>query len=73
MSPHVHFDHGSLGIPGFATLTLLLAASLYLARMISTRSGSAPPFQPEGQQLPSRLVLVWMAWGIAARGYDHSC
>jgi len=73
MSPHVHFDHGSWEFPASLTLTLLLAASLYLRVWISTRSGSAAaiPAWKAGSFLLG-LVLVWMAWGSPLAAYDHS-
>jgi putative membrane protein len=73
MSPHVHFDHGSWEFPASLTLTLLLAASLYLRAWISTRSGSAaaiPAWKASSYLLG--LVLVWMAWGSPLAAYDHS-
>ena len=72
MSPHVHFDHGSWDFPASLTLTLLLAASLYLRGLNSTRSGSAAiPAWKAGSFLFG-LVLVWMAWGSPLAAYDHS-
>jgi putative membrane protein len=73
MSPHVHFDYGSWEFPASLTLTLLLAASLYLRVWISTRSGSAAaiPAWKAGSFLLG-LVLVWMAWGSPLAAYDHS-
>ena len=73
MSPHVHFDHGSWEFPASLTLTLLLAASLYLRVWISTRSRSAAaiPAWKAGSFLLG-LVLVWMAWGSPLAAYDHS-
>ena len=73
MSPHVHFDHGRWEFPVLLTLTLLLAASLYLRVWISTRSGSAAaiPAWKAGSFLLG-LVLVWMAWGSPLAAYDHS-
>jgi putative membrane protein len=73
MSPHVHFDHGSWEFPASLTLTLLLAASLYLRAWISTRSGSAaaiPAWKASSYLLG--LVLVWIAWGSPLAAYDHS-
>ena len=73
MSSNVHFDHGSWEFPASLTLTLLLAASLYLRAWISTRSGSAaaiPAWKAGGFLLG--LVLVWMAWGSPLAAYDHS-
>ena len=73
MSPHDYFDHGSWEFPASLTLTLLLAASLYLRVWISTRSGSAAaiPAWKAGSFLLG-LVLVWMAWGSPLAAYDHS-
>src|SRR5260370_3027135 len=73
MSPHVHFDHDSWEFPASLTLTLLLAATLYLRVWISTRSGSAAaiPAWKAGSFLLG-LVLVWMAWGSPLAAYDHS-
>src|SRR5713226_9213616 len=72
MSPHVHFDHGSWEFPASLTLTLLLAATLYLRVWISNRSGSAGiPALKAGSFLLG-LVLVWMAWGSPLAAYDHS-
>jgi putative membrane protein len=73
MSPHVHFDHGGWEFPASLTLTLLLAASLYLRVWISTRSGSyaaIPAWKASSFLLG--LVLVWMAWGSPLAAYDHS-
>src|SRR6266481_6259472 len=70
MSPHVHFDHGSWEFPASLTLTLLLAASLYLRVWISTRSVSIPAWKASSFLLG--LVLVWMAWGSPLAAYDHS-
>src|SRR5260370_27231608 len=73
MSPHVHFDHGSWEFPVSLTLTLLLAASLYLRGWISTRSASAgaiPAWKVSNFFLG--LALVWTAWGSPLAAYDHS-
>ena len=73
MSPHVHFDHGSWEFPASLTLTLLLAASLYLRGWISTRSASAgaiPAWKVSNFFLG--LALVWTAWGSPLAAYDHS-
>lgn len=73
MSPHVHFDHSSWDFPASLTLTLLLAASLYLRGWDSTRSSSAaviPAWKAASFLLG--LVLVWMAWGSPLAAYDHS-
>jgi putative membrane protein len=73
MPPLVHFDHGSWEFPASLTLTLLLAASLYLRAWISTRSGSAaaiPAWKASSYLLG--LVLVWIAWGSPLAAYDHS-
>ncbi len=73
MSPHVHFDHGSWEFPVSLTLTLLLAASLYLRGWISTRSGSAVVIPAwKASSFLCGLVLVWMAWGSPLAAYDHS-
>jgi putative membrane protein len=73
MSPHVHFDHGSWEFPASLTLTLLLAASLYLRVWISTRSGSAAAIPTwKARSFLLGLVLVWMAWGSPLAAYDHS-
>src|SRR5260370_15577141 len=73
MSPHVHFDHGSWEFPVSLTLTLLLAASLYLRGWISTRSGSAVVIPGwKASSFRCGLVLVWMAWGSPLAAYDHS-
>src|SRR5258706_2495866 len=73
MSLPVHFDHGSWEFPASLTLTLLLAATLYLRVWISTRSRSAAaiPAWKAGSLLLG-LVLVWMAWGSPLAAYDHS-
>jgi putative membrane protein len=70
MSPHVHFDHGGWEFPASLTLTLLLAASLYLRVWISTRSVSIPAWKASSFLLG--LVLVWMAWGSPLAAYDHN-
>jgi cytochrome c oxidase assembly factor CtaG len=73
MPPHVRFDHGGWEFPASLTLTLLLAASLYLRVWISTRSGSAvalPAWKVSSFLLG--LVLLWMAWGSPLAAYDHS-
>src|SRR6266581_8334649 len=73
MSPHVHFGHGSWEFPALLTLTLLLAASLYLRVLISTRSGSAAAIPAwKASSFLCGLVLVWMAWGSPLAAYDHS-
>jgi putative membrane protein len=73
MSPHVHFDHGSWEFPASLTLTLLLAASLYLRGWNSTRSGSAAAIPAwKASSFLCGLVLVWMAWGSPLVPYDHS-
>jgi putative membrane protein len=73
MSPHVHFDHGGWEFPASLTLTLLLAASLYLRVWISTRSGSAAAIPAwKACSFLLGLVLVWMAWGSPLAAYDHS-
>jgi len=73
MSPHVHFGHGSWEFPASLTLTLLLAASLYLRAWISTRSGSAAAIPAwKASSFLLGLVLVWMAWGSPLAAYDHS-
>jgi putative membrane protein len=73
MSPHVHFDYGSWEFPASLTLTLLLAASLYLRAWISARSGSAAAIPAwKASSFLLGLVLVWMAWGSPLAAYDHS-
>ena len=73
MSPHVHFDHGGWEFPASLTLTLLLAASLYLRVWISTRSGSAAAIPAwKASSFLLGLVLVWIAWGSPLAAYDHS-
>jgi putative membrane protein len=73
MSTHVHFDHGSWEFPALLTLTLLLAASLYLRAWISTRSGSAAAIPAwKASSFLLGLVLVWMAWGSPLAAYDHN-
>ena len=73
MSPHVHFDHGSWEFPASLTLTLLLAASLYLRVWISARSGSAATVSAwKASSFLLGLVLLWMAWGSPLAAYDHS-
>jgi putative membrane protein len=72
MSPHVHSDHGSWEFPVWLTLTLLLAAFLYLRGWISTRSVSAPIQPWKASSFLLGLVLVWMAWGSPLAAYDHS-
>src|SRR6266705_1941627 len=73
MSPHAHLDHGSWIFPVSLTLTLLLAASVYLGWRISARAVSAvaiPAWKASSVLLG--LVLVWMAWGSPLAAYDHS-
>jgi putative membrane protein len=73
MSSHVHFDHGSWEFSVSLTLTLLLAACLYLRILISTRSGSAAAIPAwKASSFLCGLVLVWMAWGSPLAAYDHS-
>ena len=73
MSPHVHFDYGSWEFSVSLTLTLLLAACLYLRILISTRSGSAAAIPAwKASSFLCGLVLVWMAWGSPLAAYDHS-
>jgi putative membrane protein len=73
MSPHVHFGHGSWEFLASLTLTLLLAASLYLRAWISTRSGSAAAIAArKASSFLLGLVLLWMAWGSPLAAYDHS-
>lgn len=73
MSPHVHFDHGSWEFLALLTLTLLLAASLYLGAWISTRSGSGAAIPAwKASSFLLGLVLVWTAWGSPLAPYDHS-
>src|SRR5689334_3760795 len=73
MSPHAHLVQGSWDFPVSLTLTLLLAASLYLRGWISIRSGPAAaiPAWKAGSFLLG-LVLLWMAWGSPLAAYDHS-
>jgi putative membrane protein len=72
MSPHVHLDQGSWEFPASLTLTLLLAASLYLRVLISTRSGSAAIPAWKAISFVCGLVLVWVAWGSPLAAYEHS-
>jgi putative membrane protein len=73
MTPHIHFDHGRWEFPASLTLTLLLAASLYLRAWIPTRSGSAVAIPAwKACSFLCGLVLVWMAWGSPLAAYDHS-
>jgi cytochrome c oxidase assembly factor CtaG len=73
MSPHVHFNHGSWEFPVLLTLTLLLAASLYLRVWIFTRGGSAAAIPAwKASSFLCGLVLLWMAWGSPLAAYDHS-
>jgi putative membrane protein len=73
MSPHVHFDHGSWEFPAMLTLTLLLAAFLYLRGWISTRSVSAPSIPAwKAVSFLIGLFFVWMAWASPLANYDHS-
>ena len=73
MSSHVHLEHGSWEFPASLTLTLLLAASLYLRAWISTRSGSGAAIPAwKASSFLLGLVLVWMAWGSPLAAYDHS-
>src|SRR5258708_34886767 len=73
ISPIFLFDPGSWDFPASLTLTLLLAASLYLRGWIATRSGCAAaiPAWKAGSFLFG-LALVWMAWGSPLAAYDHS-
>lgn len=73
MSPHFHFDHRSWEFLASLTLTLLLAAFLYLRGWISTRSGSVAAIPSwKASSFLCGLVLVWMAWGSPLAAYDHS-
>jgi putative membrane protein len=73
MSLHVHFEHGSWEFPASLTLTLLLAASLYLRGWISTRSVSAAAIPAwKASSFLFGLVLLWIAWGSPLAAYDHS-
>ena len=73
MSPHVHFDHRSWEFLASLTLTLLLAASLYLRGWISARAVSAAAIPAwKASSFVVGLVLVWMAWGSPLAAYDHS-
>jgi putative membrane protein len=73
MSPQVHFAHGSWEFPALLTLTLLLAAYLYLRAWISSRSGSAAAIPVwKASSFLGGLVLVWVAWGSPLAAYDHS-
>ena len=73
MSSHVHFEHSLWQLPVLLTLTLLVAASVYLRGWIHLRSASAsviPAWKASSFLLG--LVLVWMAWGSPLAAYDHS-
>src|SRR5258707_5169486 len=73
MSRYAHLNHGSWEFPVSLTLTLLLAASVYLRWWIPARAVSAvaiPAWKAGGFLLG--LVLVWMAWGSPLAAYDHS-
>src|SRR6266436_4551858 len=73
MSRYAHLNHGSWEFPVSLTLTLLLAASVYLRWWIPARAVSAvaiPAWKASGFLLG--LVLVWMAWGSPLAAYDHS-
>jgi len=73
MTPFVHFEHGSWEFPASLTLTLFLAASLYLRVLISTRSGSAPAIPAwKASSFLCGIILAWMAWGSPLAAYDHS-
>ena len=73
MSPNVHFDHTSWEFTASLTLTLLLAASLYLRGWISTRTVSGPAIPAwKASSFLGGVVLVWMAWASPLADYDHS-
>jgi len=73
MSPHAHFHHGNWEFAASLTLTLLLAASLYVRVLISTRSDSAAAIPAwKASSFLCGLVLVWIAWGSPLAAYDHS-
>ena len=73
MSPHIHFDGHSWEFLAPLSLTLLLAAFLYLRVWISARAGSAAAVPTwRASSFLAGLVLVWMAWGSPLADYDHS-
>src|SRR5579862_539928 len=73
MSPHVHFDGRSWEFLAPLSLTLLLAAFVYLRVWISARAGSAAAVPTwRACSFLAGLVLVWMAWGSPHADYDHS-
>jgi putative membrane protein len=73
MTPHAHLYQTSWEFPVWLTLTLLLAAFLYLRGWISTRSVSVAAIPPwKAGSFLLGLVLVWMAWGSPLAAYDHS-
>jgi putative membrane protein len=73
MSHHVHFEHSLWQLPVLLTLTLLLAASLYLRGWVHLRSGSASaiPAWRAGSFFLG-LFFVWTAAGSPLAAYDHN-
>src|SRR5260221_413439 len=73
MSPHVHFDYGSSEFPVALTLSLLLAASVYLRGWIHHRSVSVSgiPAWRAGSFFLG-MFFVWTAVGSPLAAYDHS-
>lgn len=73
MSHHVHFEQGPWQLPLLLTLTLLLAASLYLREWIHLRSASAGAIPAwRGGSFIFGLFLVWAAAGSPLAAYDHN-
>jgi hypothetical protein len=73
MSHHAHFEHSPWQLPVLLTLTLLLAASLYLRGWIHLRSASAsaiPAWRADSFFLG--LFFVWTAAGSPLAAYDHN-
>lgn len=73
MSHHAHFEHSPWQLPVLLTLTLLLAASLYLRGWIHLRSASASaiPAWRAGSFFLG-LFFVWTAAGSPLAAYDHN-
>jgi putative membrane protein len=73
MLRHVHFEHSLWQLPVLLTLTLLLAASLYLRGWVHLRSASASaiPAWRAGSFFLG-LFFVWTAAGSPLAAYDHS-
>ena len=73
MSRHLHFEHSLWQLPVLLTLTLVVAASLYLRGWIQLRSACVrviPAWRAGSFFLG--LFFVWTAAGSPLTAYDHS-